>query len=340
MTLKVNMTNGGSTGVDLINDAGTTLAQVRGYDDGSSNGHLELYTTSAGTASEKVRIDKDGNVGIGTNAPTAKLEVSGQGKLNAITFAYNTSYYNTDNSISNYSAGNYLYLSGNSTGGTGGLYLQGAGNQKQAIIVDGISTGGNIAFQTNGSERARIDSSGNLLVGMTSQSYSSQGASLLAAGTVTGTTPSGTDSGVFYQKTSTTSNVVISTWSDVGGTRQLKFYVQANGTTANASDATLKKNIEPARGYLSDLQQIEIVKYNWVTDDDETPKELGVIAQQVETVFPGMVGTGEDGKKLVKYGIFVPMLVKAIQEQQALITQQAAALTQLQADVAALKGQA
>jgi hypothetical protein len=89
---------------------------------------------------------------------------------NALTFGYNTSYYNTDNSISNYSAGNYLYVSGNSTGGTGGLYLQGAGNQKQAIILDGISSGGNIAFKTNGTEAMRIDTSQNLLVGTTSAS--------------------------------------------------------------------------------------------------------------------------------------------------------------------------
>jgi hypothetical protein len=86
---------------------------------------------------------------------------------NALTFGYNTSYYNTDNSISNYSAGNYLYVSGNSTGGTGGLYLQGAGNQKQAIIIDGNSSGGNIAFQNNGSEKMRLNSSGQLLIATT-----------------------------------------------------------------------------------------------------------------------------------------------------------------------------
>jgi len=131
-------------------------------------GTLTGGTGIVNIGSGQVYKDASGNVGIGTSSPAAKLDVSGQGKLNAITFTFSTSFYNTDNSISNYSAGNYLYVSGNSTGGTGGLYLQGAGNQKQAIIVDGISTGGNIAFQTNGSERMRIDSSGNVGIGTSS----------------------------------------------------------------------------------------------------------------------------------------------------------------------------
>jgi hypothetical protein len=93
---------------------------------------------------------------------------------NALTFGYNTSYYNQDNQISNYSAGNYLYVSGNSTGGTGGLYLQGAGNQKQAIIIDGNSSGGNIVFETNSSERMRLTSGGYLGIGTSSPSNTVQ----------------------------------------------------------------------------------------------------------------------------------------------------------------------
>jgi len=56
MTVNVKMTNGGSDSVNFVNDAGTTLAQVKGYDDGSSNGHLEFYTNTSGTVSEKVRV--------------------------------------------------------------------------------------------------------------------------------------------------------------------------------------------------------------------------------------------------------------------------------------------
>jgi hypothetical protein len=52
-----------------------------------------------------------------------------------------------------------------------------------------------------------------------------------------------------------------------------------------------------------------------------------------------MISTdAETGYKSVKYSVFVPLLIKAVQEQQALITQQAAAITSLTARVAALEG--
>jgi hypothetical protein len=73
--------------------------------------------------------------------------------------------------------------------------------------------------------------------------------------------------------------------------------------------------------------QVEIVNYN--LKDQPEQKLLGVVAQQLEQVFPSMVEETSDrdvdGKDLgtktksVKYSVFVPMLIKAIQEQQALI---------------------
>lgn len=77
MTVKVTMANNSSDSVDFINATGTTLAQVKAYDDGSSNGHLELYTTASGTSTERVRVTSAGNVGIGTSSPSQKLSVVG-----------------------------------------------------------------------------------------------------------------------------------------------------------------------------------------------------------------------------------------------------------------------
>ena len=48
-------------------------------------------------------------------------------------------------------------------------------------------------------------------------------------------------------------------------------------------------------------------------------KQIGFIAQELETIFPSMVEETLDQTKIVKTTVLIPILVKAIQEQQALI---------------------
>ena len=83
---------------------------------------------------------------------------------------------------------------------------------------------------------------------------------------------------------------------------------------------------------------MRVVNYNLIGDEK---KQLGVIAQELEQVFPSMVeempDKDEKGNDLgtttksVKYSVFVPMLIKAIQEQQALITALTTRITALEA---------
>jgi len=125
----------------------------------------------------------------------------------------------------------------------------------------------------------------------------------------------------------------------------ISFVVWNNGNVVNTnnsygaiSDIKLKENITDATPKLEKLQQVRVVNFNMIGDDQ---KQIGVIAQELEQIFPGMINEAPDKDdegndlgtttKSVKYSVFVPMLIKAIQEQQAMIVQ-------LQADVAALKG--
>ena len=70
------------------------------------------------------------------------------------------------------------------------------------------------------------------------------------------------------------------------------YSIYTNGTVGTPSDIRLKKNVETTRdGYLSDLSNLRIVKYHWKTQEDTEPKELGLIAQEVEEIFPGLIRT-------------------------------------------------
>jgi hypothetical protein len=103
--------------------------------------------------------------------------------------------------------------------------------------------------------------------------------------------------------------------------------VNTNNSYGSISDAKLKENVTDATPKLEKLNQVRIVNFNMIGDEQ---KQIGVIAQELEQIFPGMINEAPDKDdegndlgtttKQVKYSVFVPMLVKAIQEQQAIIT--------------------
>jgi hypothetical protein len=125
---------------------------------------------------------------------------------------------------------------------------------------------------------------------------------------------------------------------------QYRFQVADSGNVTNInnsygaiSDIKLKENIVDATPKLAGLMQVKVRNYNLIGD---AAKQLGVVAQELETVFPSMIDEAPDRDaegndlgtttKSVKYSVFVPMLIKAIQEQQALITQLTARITALE----------
>jgi hypothetical protein len=120
-----------------------------------------------------------------------------------------------------------------------------------------------------------------------------------------------------YRTTATAGDVIMRLSSDVTSTNQAKFEVDADGDVksrtnsyAGFSDARYKDNITAARNYLDDLRQVEVVTFNWQNSDH---KLLGVTAQQIQPIFPNMVAEDEDGTLSVRYSVFVPMLLTAVQ---------------------------
>jgi hypothetical protein len=113
------------------------------------------------------------------------------------------------------------------------------------------------------------------------------------------------------------SDVIMRLNADVDVQNQAKFEVRADGDVLSRtnsfsgfSDARYKDNIAPARDYLDDLRDVEVVTFNWQGSEQ---KLLGVTAQQIQTIFPSMVAKDEDGTLSVRYSVFVPMLVTAVQ---------------------------
>lgn len=99
----------------------------------------------------------------------------------------------------------------------------------------------------------------------------------------------------------------------------------ANAFTCN-SDERYKTAIKPIENALKKVEQLNGVNYFWNTkafpkNGFSNTLQTGLIAQQVETIFPELVSTNEIGYKSVDYVSLTAVLVEAIKEQQQKITQ-------------------
>ena len=90
--------------------------------------------------------------------------------------------------------------------------------------------------------------------------------------------------------------------------------------TTISSDARLKKDIRDTTYGLETLLKLRPVTFRWKEGSDDT-QQLGLIAQEVERVIPEIVVHGKEPSDplMMKYEALVPVLIKAVQEQQARI---------------------
>jgi hypothetical protein len=115
-----------------------------------------------------------------------------------------------------------------------------------------------------------------------------------------------------------------------------------NNSRGSLSDSRLKENIVDASPKLEDLLKVRIVDYN--LKNNLSRKYIGVLAQELEELFPSLVETEspyardtEQGKttnyKSVKYSCFNVMLIKALQEQQQIINNLSLRLERLKGNI-------
>ena len=105
------------------------------------------------------------------------------------------------------------------------------------------------------------------------------------------------------------------------------YRMQVNGnlrvnTTTYTSDKKYKNNILPIENAISKINNIEGVKYNWNTElfpkmNFDRKIHFGVLAQDIEKVYPNLVFTDEWGNKAVNYTELIPVIIEATKEQQS-----------------------
>jgi hypothetical protein len=169
---------------------------------------------------------------------------------------------------------------------------------------------GFIRFATNGSERARIDSSGNLLVGKTANDTTSPGTAVAAFTANVGAIRNVKTAAGTYESLQNYHNGTY-----VGGIT----YSDTATALATSSDERLKKNIVAAESATTIIDGISVKAFDWKVNNEH--QRYGFIAQELLTIFPEAVIKGSDEQETlaVDNARFVPVLLKAIQEQQAII---------------------
>ena len=240
--------------------------------------------------------DASGNVGMGTNSPSFSGSSRKALTLNAPTGQLSILELGVNGALTGYLYSNASQTSLTSVGATP------------------------LLFETNGAERARIDSSGNLLVGATSFAYLNNNSVLLGAGGSAG-------QAIFQHISGTASGSTYAAFTYNAGA--IGSIIQ-NGTTGVlynlTSDYRLKNNQQPLTGAKEFVMALQPKKWEWW---DGSGEGVGFIAHEFMEVAKysghGEKDAVDEEGKIIAQSIqpssseVMANLVSLLQEQQALI---------------------
>jgi hypothetical protein len=290
----------------------------------SSDGSHEWHRAPSGTAgnaitfTQAMTLDASGNLGVGNTSPST----AGVGKILSL--------------LASGATAAQIKLQNSNTGATSsdGLLIGLDASTSDGYFFNYENTA--LIFGTNNAERARITSGGDLLVGTTDSSLTTGNGIKLLAGTAAG------ENLVINSSASTNANEGFMMYST--GASAYRFYVQWDGTI-NATSATIsaisdqrfKENIQDLDVGLDKIMALKPRRFDWKAGKGKDIKgDRGFIAQEFEQVFPDLIDEwkdpapeGEEPYKSVRQDL-IPVLVKAMQEQQALIESLTTRVAQLE----------
>lgn len=322
----------------------------------SASGTKNFGLWQSAISGPRLVMDTSGNLTIGNYTPSATLDVAGSnasgkslllrsGDLNThsdsaqILFGYNNTANYTHSIRTRHSAGSaannaidfWLWTNADAAadlGSTRVMTLDGTGNvgigtvtPTSKLTVEGAGVVANIGGTAGG---------------------------ILQVRQINGKSASSASSDVLFLNYGTGFNVNV---GGGAGTSLLAVYgpgstcVIGSGTGATncTSDARLKKDIQPISGALEKLALIKGVTFHWKDPKKAEPERLGVLAQDVEKVFPQAVTTISDTTlpggtaKAVDYAVLVAPLIEAVKELKAQNDALQADVEAIRADFAAYK---
>ena len=321
-------------GVIRFQAAGTNKWSIgRGDSDELTENSFFIGTGSDGGSAAKLVINSSGNVGIGTTSPGSKLHVADTNPVIA-------SFHRSDGGTNDQARISLGALSSNPP------YQRGVN-----LIAENNGSGHDFVISTSPShslsptEKARFDSSGRLLLGTTTLGEgSADNLTVADSGHCGITIRSGSSSGGNLFFTDATSDqfqgyvqynhssnhlgfgtqkierMRIDSSGNVGiGTTNpseklnVSGNILATGTITPNSDIAFKKDIEPLTNVLNKVTQLIGINFTYKNNNE---KSMGLVAQDVEKVFPELI-RGKEGNKSLNYMGLTGALIEAIKELSA-----------------------
>jgi len=284
---------GSDTGSSLINFSDASDGNVGRIFYDHQNNFMQFKTND----SERMRLDSLGNLGLGTSTPLS------------------------------FGAGSHLVTAqgdaGNNYGGfiartdnvTGQMWATEGG----ANVVIGSRTDHPVLFSIFNTEKMRLTSIGDLLIGTTTGNVFNRttandgGVSMMA--TSSGVRIDAARDGVCYTGNRPSTDGILFDIRRSGVTVGAISVTETATTYSTASDYRLKEDLQDFKG-LDLVSKIPVYDYKWKADES---RSYGVMAHELEEVLPQAVSGEKDAEEMqsVDYSKIVPLLVKSIQELSA-----------------------